>query len=252
MSKIISFSKLFSDSSRTNKHLFLTFIETYSYITTAIGNLLEIDIVHYDIKEENILYSIKYENPLLIDFGLSIPIKKLDDSNLSNYFYVYAPDYYLWPIDVHILNYLINKEQNLTIESLENLISSYISHNSGLEIFTDHFKERYKATALKFFSKYINLDKNIVIKELLQFYKTWDLYALSIMYLKFFKLIFREGFFDNIFIRVFSQLLLTNIAPDPNKRLTQQETLEQYRNLFYINEKPEEYLTLIYNLNYDM
>ena len=76
----ISFNKLFSDNKRSTRHLFVTFIETYKYVSIAIGNLIEHDIVHLDIKEQNILYSTKYENPILIDFGLSIPIKKLSNS----------------------------------------------------------------------------------------------------------------------------------------------------------------------------
>ena len=58
--------------------------------------------------QENILYSVKYDNPILIDFGLSIPIDRLnlndlkdlkdlndlnDLNDLKEYFYIYSPDY---------------------------------------------------------------------------------------------------------------------------------------------------------------
>jgi len=62
--KNISFCQLFSDTFRTNRHLFVTFLDTYQYIVGSIGNLLDINVIHYDLKEENILYSIKYENPI--------------------------------------------------------------------------------------------------------------------------------------------------------------------------------------------
>ena len=60
--KNISFKELFSDKDRTTRHLFLTFIETYKYISISIDILLQNNIVHFDIKDQNILYSIKYEN----------------------------------------------------------------------------------------------------------------------------------------------------------------------------------------------
>ena len=81
--KNISYANLFADTKRSARHLFLTFIETYNYISISITSLLDKNIVHFDIKEDNILYSTKYENPILIDFGLSIPIDVLDSSNLK-------------------------------------------------------------------------------------------------------------------------------------------------------------------------
>ena len=179
--KNISFRQLFSDSFRTNKHLFVTFIETYQYIVGTIGQLLDINIIHYDIKEENILYSIKYENPILIDFGISIPMDKIiDNSILSNYFYVYAPDYSLWAPEIHAINYLVNVGETLTEPIIKELMEKYVAHNGALHIFSDDFKERYKESGIIYLKKFENMNKYDIIKELLVFYKSWDLYSLSI------------------------------------------------------------------------
>ena len=43
--------------------------------------------------------------PQMIDFGISIPIAQLTPQNRKNYFYVFAPEYYLWPLEVHIINF---------------------------------------------------------------------------------------------------------------------------------------------------
>ena len=99
--------------------------------------------------------------------------------------------------------------------------------------------------------KYENVNKNIIIKELLTYYKTWDLYSLSILYLKFYAMLFKNGFLKNKFIINFSQLLLINISPDAKKRLSLSDTIQKYEDIFFINEKLENYLTLIKNLNYD-
>lgn len=249
--KNISFCQLFSDTFRTNRHLFVTFLDTYQYIVGSIGNLLDINVIHYDLKEENILYSIKYENPIIIDFGISIPVDKLSDlDKLSDYFYVYAPDYTLWCPEIHAINYLVNVGDTLTEKVIEQLMDSYIMNNSVLTIFSDEFKEKYKKTGIEYLKKYENLNKHETIKQLLSFYKTWDLYSLSIIYLKFFKILFSDGFFDNKLIITFSQLLLYNISPNPNNRNTIKETLTMYKDIFYINEKPENYFTLINNLKY--
>ena len=247
--KNISFRELFFDSNRSIKYLFLIFIETFQYIIISIQHLLKKNIVHYDLKEENILYSIKYENPILIDFGISIPMDKLDSSNLKEYFYVYGPDYYIWPLEVHAINFLVNENDQLLLKDIEDLVETYVTYNSGLQIFSKEFKIRYKNMCIDFLKKYENVNKNIIIKELLSYYKTWDFYSLSIMYLKFYTMLFKNGFFENKFIITFSQLLLINISPDPRKRLSISDTLQKYKDIFFINEKPENYLTLIKNLN---
>ncbi len=245
----ISFINLFSDSTRITRHLFLTFIETFKYISIAIALLIEKDIVHYDIKEENILYSTKFENPILIDFGLSIPILQLDSANLSQYFYVYAPDYYLWPVEVHAINYMIHKG-DLTSETISNLVNKYVSNNIGFSGLSNKFKERYIQSTIEFLNKYINMNKNDVFAELISFYKTWDLYALSIMYLKFLKVLFIDGFIDSKFIIAFTELLLNNVSPFPYNRPSVAEIQSRYTDIFYINEKPRDYFTLINNISY--
>ena len=95
------------------------------------------------------------------------------------------------------------------------------------------------------------MEKYEAIKELKSFYKSWDLYALSIMYLKFFKILFSNGFFESKLIIAFSQLLLTNISPNPKNRLSPKDTLIKYKEIMFINEKPKNYFTLIHNLTYN-
>ena len=245
----ISFATLFADTNRTTRHQFLTFIETFQYISIAIASLLERNVVHFDIKEDNILYSTKFENPILIDFGLSIPIQQLNESNLSAYFYVYAPNYYLWPIEVHAINYMIHKG-NLTSEVISELVNNYVIHNAGLLAFSDQFRERYIKSANEFLGSYLTMDKTKAITELIEFYKTWDLYALSIMYLKFMRLLFTDGFIKSEFIIAFTELLVQNICPFPNNRLSVAEIRKRYTDIFYINEKPGDYFTLINNISY--
>jgi len=245
----ISFNVLFTDTNRITRHQFLTFIETYKYISIAIAALLEKNIVHYDIKENNILYSTKFENPILIDFGLSIPIQEVKKSNLADYFYVYAPKYFLWPIEVHAINYMLHKG-HLTKEAIAELVNEYVTNNVGLQSFSDHFKERYIKSAVEFLTRYLDMNKTEAITELIKFYKTWDLYALSIMYLKFFQQLFPRGFVKSKFIIAFSELLVQNICPFPYNRLSVAETQKSYTDIFYINEKPRDYFTLINNISY--
>jgi serine/threonine protein kinase len=246
----ISFNRLFSDTQRTTQHLFLTFIETYKYLVISIHELIKKNIVHFDIKEQNILYSNKYENPILIDFGLSIPIDKLSNTNFKDYFYVYAPDYSLWPLEVHIINYILHNG-TLTKNAIDITIETYLSNLSAFSSLSDEFKLDYKTSASNFFYKYLKFDLSDIIRQLLEYNKTWDLYSLSVMYLKFLNKLFHKGYFENSFIINFSQLILQNLSPIPDNRFSPIDTLKSYTNIFFIKEVPENYFILIKELEKD-
>ena len=188
---------------------------------------------------------------MLIDFGISIPIKYLNDSNIHKYFYVYGPDYYVWTLEAHVIGYLINVKDSLDSSDIDKIVSEFVSNNAGLNIFSSDFRKNYAEACIRFLKKYENVDKNIIIIELLKFYKTWDLYSLSILYLKFLNYLFHDGFFESQFIIRFSQLLLANISPDPNNRLSVEDTKQKYREIFYIDESTQNYLTFINNFKYD-
>ena len=243
----ISFNTLFSDPTRTTQHLFLTFIETYKYLVISIHELVKKNIVHFDIKEQNILYSSKYENPILIDFGLSIPIEKLSNTNFKDYFYIYAPDYSLWCLEIHIINYILHKG-TLTKSAIDVTVQTYIDNISAFNSLSDEFKSDYITSATNFFYKFLKFDSSDIIRKLLEYNTTWDLYSLSVMYLRFLNKLFHKGYFKNSFIVSFSKLILQNLSPIPENRLSHTETIKGYTNIFFIKEIPENYFILIKEL----
>ena len=79
-----------------------------------------------------------------------------------------------------------------------------------------------KYNALKTFQ-----DKKIY-NELL---KSIDNYSLSIMYLKFINLINLDGYTHNNFISKFTEILLKNIDPNPELRLSVYDTMQKFNNI---------------------
>ena len=79
------------------------------------------------------------------------------------------------------------------------------------------------------------MNLNLVIKlfSLLKYYKTWDIFSLNIMYLKMLFNIF--GTQTNKVTLFLYKLFLKNINPDPNKRNTINDTLNELFDL-YSNE----------------
>ena len=162
-------------------------IETYNTLLEAIDLLVEHHIVHLDLKGDNILYNTKTGTVQIIDFGLSIPIDKLTHETLTKYFFVYSPDYYVWPLEVHVINFLLHKLPNndsiFTSEHSNDIVSSVVSHNKVLAFNKTSFSEKYKEECSHYLTTFIGNKRSQIIDELIKTYKTWDYYSLSILYL---------------------------------------------------------------------
>ena len=99
---------------------------------------------------------------------------------------------------------------------------------------------------------YVGMDKKKTIELLVAFYSTWDNYSLSILYLKTFSFMFPHGFHKNSLILYFSQLLLYNIQPNPSKRYSLEETIQKFKEIFFIEEQVDNYIDLISTFEYDI
>lgn len=246
------FYEFLTDISKNKKNIILNILDTYNFLCNSIKVLVEQGIVQFDFKSENILYSQKTQNPLIIDFGISFHAPSLKDSNWDDYFYVYAPDYYIWPLEVHCINYLLNENSSkLTMSSVSKIAKEVTKHNKGLAIFTDKFHQEYEKACIEALKPYIGKPVDNTINDLIKNYKTWDNYGLSILYLRLMEFLFGNHFFKNKLIIMFSQLLLMNIHPDPKERKTLEETIETYNSIFYKDEQISDYKDLVADMNYD-
>ena len=209
-------------------------INSFNHILRSISLLVTKKIIHYDLKGSNILYSTQKKMPLIIDFGLSINMNNIDNINLNEIFYTYAPQYYVWPLEVHYLGLLFNVEKEPNEEALKNLAKSYVENNKGInKNFSPNFLKKFEKKCLEQLKLYSQMAFNERVKYLMNFWNTWDNYALSITYLRFLKYLALKGFYENSFIKFMGKLLLQNIHPDPNRRLSLIDTTHTFNGFLY-------------------
>ena len=249
--KNYEFLKLFTLKAKLgNKQLIQTIFYTYTYILSSIQYLLDKKLVHLDIKSENILFNLKTKTPLLIDFGISINMSNgLPRDKWDKYFYIYAPQYYVWPLEVHVINFLLHESSKLTQSDASDIAMLYTKTNKALNIFSNDFREKYRKLCEICLQSYIDKDRDEVIKEILKSYNTWDNYSLSILYLKTFSYIFENGFSQNNILIRFSQLLLLNISPDISIRLSINNTKKLFKRIFLHLRNSSHYQNIIDNFD---
>ena len=237
----------------TNKKEILTYIfYSYEYLLQNINTLNEHRIIHFDLKLSNLLIEKSKKIPIIIDFGLSIPLDDIRPETYKKYFYAYSPSYYIWCIDIHIICYLVKVNPVLTKDVLVDLINEYVQSNIGLKIFSDTFVQRFRDSAVDYYTKHIidtGATRDEIIKKLLKYIKTWDSYSLSLMFLCFIQFISFHGFIHNKLIIEFSKVLLLNFHPNPEKRLSFDETKKKYNAMFNVDETTQSYKKLLHNFN---
>ena len=255
-------------SSTNKKHILNTLFDTYSYFLFSLEQLMKNGIVHYDFKWDNAVIDTKTGLPVILDFGISIPINLLLDQEQKkhqdeasdaddayriyrDYFYIYFPEYSLWSIEIHLINYVLNKHSRITPESLKQTVDAYVDSNGAFTILSPEFIERYKKLCYSTLERFIDQSRKYVIGECLKYWNTWDNYALSISYLQVIKFISTSGFTSNQFLISFSQILMDNIHPDPARRSDYTTTRYKYKSIFYQDVAIENYELLIDNFDFD-
>jgi len=237
----------------TEKKEILTYIlYSYDYLLQNIETLNKHGIIHFDLKLSNILIEKSKKIPIIIDFGLSIPLDDIRPETYKKYFYAYSPSYYIWCIEIHIICYLVKVNPVLTKDALIGLVNEYVQTNIGLKIFSDTFVRRFRDTAVDYYTKLIidtGATRDEIIKKLLKYIRTWDTYSLSLMFLCFIQFISIGGFIHNKLIIEFSKLLLLNFHPNPEKRLSFDETKKKYNAIFNVDETTQSYKKLLHNFN---
>lgn len=208
-------------------------ISSYEYLLVSIQFLVNSNIVHYDLKGNNIMYDSEKNIPLIIDFGMSIDLEDIN-KDIEFYFFTYAPSYYYWCPEIHFINYIIHskKYKPLTKDDIDKVSLEILKHNDAItNNMSQDFNDNYFTYMKKYYYRFINIDTKDVIQELLNYTNTWDNYSLSIIYLKILNNIYPDGYEDNDFISGFSQLLLFNLHPDPKKRYSIDKTREKLSSI---------------------
>ena len=209
-------------------------INSFNVLLRSISLLVNKKIVHYDLKGSNILYSTRKNIPLIIDFGLSIDMNNINNKSLKEVFYTYAPQYYVWPLEVHYLGLLFNVDKEPSEEMLSNLAKEYVKNNKGInKNFSPNFLKKYEKSCLEQLKVYSQMRFEERVKFIMNFWNTWDNYALSITYLRFLRYLAIQGFYENSFIKFMGKLLLQNIHPNPNKRLSLIDTTHTFNGFLY-------------------
>ena len=168
------------------------------YIYTCLKHSVELlnnnGIIHFDLSERNIIMDTT-DRPIIIDYGMSINTQNVKTPEQYNYefaHYSFMKDnnvdfYEPWCIEIIILMYL-----NQTLSPNDIINETHVNEMIRL---TDQYSEHVRRasnmpspTTLMNYSLYESFIAKSAFEcsqELMKTYPTWDLYAISLMCLKY-------------------------------------------------------------------
>ena len=215
-----------------NRDAFIKFFAIYEELLGSLKILSNEKIIHYDIKWDNVLYDKVNKKSVIIDFGLSFKIDYIDFNSiegLKKYFYGYWEKHNLWSFEIQYINFLLHKKDSTFV-----FIEDFVTNSLFFKVLNFDYKKLF-IYCYKIVKKFEKLSDNILvrIKEITQkYHKTWDNYSLSTMYLKHISLVSKNlsknKTVNNAFIK---KILIKNIDPNPNVRLSLNKTLTMFKKL---------------------
>jgi serine/threonine protein kinase len=224
---IDEYIKTIEDDHKTKK-----IYNTHLYLLDALDKLLEKDIIHFDLKPDNIMFDEIQSIPIVIDFGLSqlvTPVLTTTNKEIIKDFFVDYNAYDYWCIDIHIMANIAHekmfyRDSLVKQHHLDRLLHDFKTPFFNYFLTKDEIRSFEREYNI-YFSKYVNnYTWNELFAELLKYYKTWDNYSLSMCYLY----VIRD--YKKI-DENYKVLLKTNLLSMPNKRMTTEEFRNQLKQL---------------------
>lgn len=240
----------------TPKSLIFHVLESYSYLLHSLAKLNDNNVCFFNLSTENIVFDNECgEKPILQNFNKSLQLSKLNEEYITNIIKK-TTDFSNKPLEVHLLFYLIENNLNTVSYSfIEEITEVFVKNLSVLTLFSQSYKDTYKANCITFLKKYINKSKSTIIADILEYCDTWDSYCLSVIYLHIFGNISRIFSLKGTLITKLSIELSKNINPEPSKREKLNESLKKYKELInqftdwsYINSIKQEKLQVLYQI----
>jgi hypothetical protein len=202
-------------------------IEFYKGILNSAKLLAANGLSHNNINLDTILVN-EHDDILLTKFGFALDTmreKGIETINLPALVNYYTPEMDVFlPVEFHLLRYQLNNNLScLSCYNIETVIKQFVANHSILKHFDS---QTMMQDGVSYFMKYNN--KNLIDNT---FLKTWDNYAISIVFLRILIGLHKSIKVNNKFIILFMKLLLGNINMDPSKRLSLDNTTKQFELL---------------------
>ena len=238
-----------------------TMVESHRALLVGFKKLSDAGIIHYDVKDNNIICDDNTGVPIIIDFGLSIDVTNISKNDYRDAFYIYGPEYGPWCLEIAIISYAANKIgiaevktenllslvglgkdtemkewQNQVVEKtqIDEIIAEYLNKNRAVsDLLSESQRAEYRRKVDTYYSPFIGNKWIDMVNEIQKSMLTWDNYGLSVVYLyaiNTLKLL--EGNSVSLLLPKYKKYLEEIMMSLPNERPSCEETGLRLKDIF--------------------
>jgi hypothetical protein len=238
-----------------------TVIDSHTTLLVGFNKLSEAGIIHYDVKENNIICDDNTGVPIIIDFGLSFDVTNISKDNYRNTFYVYSVEYSPWCLEIAIISYAANKistsevkinnlfslvglgkdaemkewqEQIVDKLQIDEIISEYFNKNHAvIELLSKSQRVEYRKKVDGYYSTFIGKKWIDMVNEIQKGVLTWDNYGLTVVYLYIIQVLnLSEETKTSLLLSKYKKYLEEIMMSLPNERPSYEESRLRLKNIF--------------------
>jgi len=203
----------------------MSLFHIHYHLLKALEQLQASNIIHYDVKANNIMIHDVKKIPIIIDFGISFQGEtKPDMIEATNAFYVYGPEYTPWCLDIHLINYMFHKlesetplQETIQEEQIQEVLKDYMNKNESTKLLTNTEKKEMEESWTQYLSTYNGQSWSTLYDALWEARWSWDNYAVAILMLRYTRGEFKVK--ENEMNQDYVKLLKQIIKATPDTRL---------------------------------
>lgn len=240
-----------------------TMIESHITLLTGFKKLSEAGIIHYDVKENNIICDDNTGLPIIIDFGLSIDVKNISKNDYRDAFYIYSADYGPWCLEIIMISYAANnigiaevktdnllsmvglskdtemkewQEQIVMKSQIEEVVVEFFKKNRAVnDLLSESQRAEYRRKVDTYYSTFIGKKWIDMVSELQKSMLTWDNYGLTVVYLyaiDTLKILEEENIKSSVLLPKYKKYLEEIVMSLPNERPAYEDTKLRLKEIF--------------------
>ncbi len=182
------------------------FVRSKKHLVRAINKLNGHGVIHFDVKQNNVMYDARLKVPVFIDFGLSIRVKDILGSagreKLHKTFYTFNT-YDYWPVEVCMFGFAFTElgvdeasQRRITSADIDRVLDVFVNgkmDRDGNKLPNNLFSSKYIGlsadsfilSAQTYFGKYVGKTWTAMYDEMMDagVWKRWDKYGLDATYI---------------------------------------------------------------------
>ena len=215
------------------KRLLYHLQHSYKKILSHFQELAQKQIYYFYFSSQNLLFSERTHDPILQHFHLAFRTSEPNLSKQINRLLDGIQNYSSQPLEVHVLFFLYkNNFETLSYSQIEEISHSYTKKMPIFSLFSDSDREKYRESCVRTLNRYINMPLTEIQHHIFsETGPTWELFSLSILYLRLVEKMNRVFSLKDTFFNAWAQQLIQMLDPDSSKRL-QQDPITNFQSLY--------------------